>query len=89
NLMPELSFGTHFFQDLVETNIFYVALFPDKEGVVFNRRWFARVKDVFPEIMPQSARFEGVISVYDTGGTGLRIMSDIVSQKIMCFFNGT
>jgi hypothetical protein len=28
NLMPELSFGTHFFRDLVETDIFYVAIFP-------------------------------------------------------------
>ena len=28
NLIPELSYGTHFFQDLVETDIFYIALFP-------------------------------------------------------------
>ena len=35
NLMPELSFGTHFFQDLVETNIFYLAIFPDNPEVVF------------------------------------------------------
>ncbi len=28
NLMPELSFGTHFFQDLVENRIFFVAIFP-------------------------------------------------------------
>jgi len=32
NLIPELSFGTHFFQDLVETDIFYVALFPGKKA---------------------------------------------------------
>jgi hypothetical protein len=29
DLMPELSFGSHFFQDLVEADIFYLALFPD------------------------------------------------------------
>ncbi|MDD5066964.1 MAG: PEP/pyruvate-binding domain-containing protein, partial [bacterium] len=40
NLMPELSFGTHFFQDLVETGLFYVALFTEKQDVFFNRSLF-------------------------------------------------
>ncbi len=35
-LQPELSFGTHFFQDLVETGIFYVALNPDRLGCLLN-----------------------------------------------------
>jgi hypothetical protein len=43
NLMPELSFGTHFFQDLIEGDIFYVAIFPEKENVTFNREWLARM----------------------------------------------
>lgn len=32
NLAPELSYGSHFFQDLVESEIFYVGIFPDKKG---------------------------------------------------------
>ena len=36
NAIPELSFGTHFFQDLVETDIFYLALFPSRQGVYMN-----------------------------------------------------
>ena len=85
NLMPELSFGTHFFQDLVETNIFYVALFPEKEDVVFNREWFAQLKNLFTELIPQSARFKELISVYDVSDKNLRIMSDVVLQKVICF----
>ena len=37
--MPELSFGTHFFHDMVETGIFFIALFPDNPTCVFNRCW--------------------------------------------------
>ncbi|MDD5084470.1 MAG: PEP/pyruvate-binding domain-containing protein [Candidatus Omnitrophica bacterium] len=85
NLMPELSFGTHFFQDLVETDIFYVALFPERKDVTFNYKWFAKSKDLFTELMPQSAKYKGVISVYDVSDRGLKIMSDVVSQKIICF----
>jgi len=85
NLMPELSFGTHFFQDLVETDIFYIALFPGKKGAIFNLEWFVKSKDLFTKLMPQYARYKGVISVYDVSDRNLKIMSDIVSQKVVCF----
>ena len=85
NLMPELSFGTHFFQDLVETNIFYVALFPDKEDVIFNNKLLKEEKNLFTKLIPQSAIYKDVIGVYDISSINLKIMSDIVSQKIICF----
>jgi len=85
NLMPELSFGTHFFQDLVETNIFYVALFPEKKDVVFNSAWFAQWKNLFAELIPESPAYEDCIGVYDVSAQGLRIMSDVIAQKVICF----
>ncbi|MDD4956783.1 MAG: PEP/pyruvate-binding domain-containing protein [Candidatus Omnitrophica bacterium] len=87
NLMPELSFGTHFFQDLVETDIFYVALFPEKKNTVFNTAWFARRKNLFKKLMtdPEFNRYGDVIKVYDVRSSGLRIMSDIVAQQVVCF----
>ena len=85
NLMPELSFGTHFFQDLVETNIFYAALFPDKKEVVLNTGWFAPIKNLFATLMPESAKFEELIGVYDASSRDLRIMSDVVAQRVICF----
>jgi len=86
NLMPELSFGTHFFQDLVETNIFYAALFPEKKEVLINEKWFSAHKNIFEKILPDSAKYKHVIGVYDVGDKGLRIMSDVLSQKVVCFF---
>ncbi|MFA6142737.1 MAG: PEP/pyruvate-binding domain-containing protein [Candidatus Omnitrophota bacterium] len=85
NLMPELSFGTHFFQDLVETKIFYIALFPEKEGIVFNYDWLKKEKNIFAKTLPQSAKYKDVISVYDVNDKCLKLMSDVVSQKIICF----
>jgi hypothetical protein len=85
NLMPELSFGTHFFQDLVETNIFYVALFPDKENCEFNIAKLAGLNNSFVKFLPEAARYEDVIGVYDLSQAPYRIISDVVSQKIICF----
>jgi hypothetical protein len=87
NLMPELSFGTHFFQDLVETDIFYVAIFPEKKGVVFNQQCFRQRENLFSKIMPESAKYADLIGVYDLNDRVLRIMSDVVSQKIICFLS--
>ena len=49
NLMPELSFGTHFFHDLVESDIFYVALFPQKESVVLNKERLLRMHNLLTD----------------------------------------
>jgi len=85
NLMPELSFGTHFFQDLVETNIFYVALFPEKKDCLFDSQRLAGLNNLFAKFMPEAIRYEDVIGVYDLSQKPYRIMSDVVSQKIICF----
>ncbi len=37
---PDLSFGTHFFQDLVEASIRYLPLYPDDPGIVFAESFF-------------------------------------------------
>ena len=85
NLMPELSFGTHFFQDLVETNIFYVALFPEKKDCLFDTTKLAGSNNLFAKFMPEAIKYEKVIGVYDFSQAPYRIMSDILSQKIICF----
>jgi hypothetical protein len=38
---PEPSFGTHFFQDLMEAHIYPLAIFLDDKGVIFNDDFFS------------------------------------------------
>ena len=86
NLMPELSFGTHFFQDLVESDIFYVAIFPQKQNVTFNKDRFLQMPNLLTEFLPDSNKYAGTVMVYEADGEQLQIMCDILSQKIICFF---
>jgi hypothetical protein len=85
NLMPELSYGTHFFQDLVESDIFYVALFPEKSDTVFNRAQFDKMPNQLTQIVPESEKYADVVRLYELGEHKLRIISDITSWKIVCF----
>ncbi len=86
NLMPELSFGTHFFQDLVENDIFYVALFPHHEQCTFNRTWLEGMQNQLPNILPDKAKYQDVVSIYEIKDRRLRMLSDVLSQEFICFF---
>ena len=46
NAAPEISFGTHFFQDLIETDIFYLALSPQSQETNLNRKILNSVPNI-------------------------------------------
>ena len=81
-LMPELSYGSHFFQDIVETGIFYVAIFDGEKGVVFNPEYVLNKENLLASLLPQSSQFSDVIHIAKT--KGMEIFSDIVSQRLLC-----
>ena len=86
NLMPELSYGTHFFQDLVEGDIFYVALFPGKPGTAFSRAKLNEMPNRLAEALPESSKYADVVQLYEMHDRKLRIISNITSRKVICFF---
>ncbi len=65
NYVPDLSFGTHFFQDLVEARIRYLPLYPDDAGIVFNERFLKNTPNVLTEILPQYGYLSDTIRVID------------------------
>ena len=60
NYVPELSFGTHFFQDLVESSIRYLPLYPDDPGIEFNEKFLLTSQNYLPDILPESAALADV-----------------------------
>ena len=80
--MPELSYGSHFFQDLVESDIFYVAIFDGQKNVVFQPEKILNQENLLKEFLPDSMMYENVIHISKT--IGLEIYSDIVSQTLIC-----
>ncbi|MFP4661905.1 MAG: PEP/pyruvate-binding domain-containing protein [Halanaerobiales bacterium] len=81
NLVPELSFGSHFFQDLVETNIGYIALFPEEEGVFFDEKVLLNKENKLIKLIPGSEKYEGVIHVCDLD-SGLLVAADLLTQEV-------
>lgn len=84
-LRPELSYGSHFFQDLVEAGTFYVALYPGEEGCVLDEALFEECENVYSKLVssePGDAMSE-VIRVFDLGESGAILYSEVGSQE--CF----
>lgn len=65
NYTPDLSFGTHFFQDLVEAKIKYLPLYPDEEGAVFNENFLKFSNNIFTDLVPQFKYLDDVIYLTD------------------------
>lgn len=63
--VPELSFGTHFFQDLVEAGIVYVPLYPDQEDAIFKEALLKNNENILADMLPQFAALSNVIKVID------------------------
>jgi hypothetical protein len=85
NCVPELSFGTHFFQDLVEAGIFYLSVFPENKGVIYHPKMIQSGINLFPKLAPNYARYRDVIWVKDMDKQPARIVADIFSQKVAVF----
>jgi len=49
---PEASFGTHFFQDLIESNIYPLAICLDDKEVIFNKDFFYRSISCLKKFLP-------------------------------------
>jgi len=88
SLIPDLSFGTHFFQDLVEMDIFYMAIYPEREKVFFNTAWLESQPNLLADLSPKDAQYAEVVRVCDMDKQDLRLMSDVVSQQLICYNQG-
>ena len=89
NYVPDLSFGTHFFQDLVEAHINYLALYPDEEGNLFNETFFRDSPSVFTQFLPDFARLERAVRVIDIEqvfpGCELKVVMDGDKDRALGF----
>jgi len=75
--VPDLSFGTHFFQDLVESSIRYLPLFPDDDSTL-NFPFMRSTPNILSDVLPDARHLADVVRVVDvpsvTNGLVLRVL---------------
>ena len=90
---PEVSYGTHFFQDLVESRIYPLPLYPTDEGIIFNRAFLDTMPNVLPELLPDDAPYAGYVKVINvataSGGRFLELVMDGEQDKALAYLTAS
>jgi hypothetical protein len=87
-LNPDLSLGTHFFNDLVDMDVLYLGIAPDSEGAVLNEDLLRALPNRLSEILPDDAAFADAVHVIDAGELGVGwvlLRADAIEQQAVVY----
>lgn len=87
-LVPDVSLGTHFFNDLVEMDMLYFAVFPDREGNLYNGAIFGGYQNRLLELCPEAERWVETVVVLESpteAGLSIYLHADSMKQFVLCY----
>ncbi len=89
-LMPDVSLGTHFLNELVEMNMLYLCLSPGQAGCMLAEPAILGAQTILDELVPDAGRWHDVIRVVPAAalaGTadGIYLLADARKQHVDCF----
>jgi hypothetical protein len=86
---PEVSYGTHFFQDLVESRIYPLPLYPDDPTTSLNRAFIHEAPNVLPALLPDHAAYSRYVKVIDvpavSGGRLLEVVMVADQEEALAY----
>lgn len=78
----EVSYGTHFFQDLVEAHIYPLPLYPDDPTTIFRTEFFTQSPNSLTAILPGEEKFEELVRIIDVPAvTGGRLLEIVMNSE--------
>ncbi len=87
--VPEVSYGTHFFQDLVEAEIIYLPVYPSDPDTAFNDAFFHSATNVLPSLYPTLRPYAEVVTLIDVpaerGGCQVQLVADPETRQAVCY----
>ena len=81
-LVPDVSLGTHFINELIEADMLYFALFPGHEGNHIDERLLRRQANRLSRIVPDARDWSTVIRVADMRTKNLSLYADAEQQRV-------
>lgn len=89
--VPEVSYGTHFFHDLIEGRIIYLPVYPADPKTEFQPTFFEAAPNVLRELIPEAGEFEPILHLIDvpsiTDGAFVQVVADPRRQEAVCFLD--
>ena len=79
---PELSYGSHIFQDLVEAEILYTAIFHGEKTIHYSPEKLEGCKDLISEF-EQSEALGDIVHIYDVSDRNCEVYNDVADEHLM------
>jgi hypothetical protein len=90
HLVPDVSLGTHFLNELVETDMLYLALFPRRGNNYLRTEWFEDSPNRLVQLVPKAGKWADVIKVIEPSAVANEgstfLIADAFKQKVLCYF---
>ncbi|HMF34424.1 MAG TPA: PEP/pyruvate-binding domain-containing protein [Candidatus Lokiarchaeia archaeon] len=88
NSYPDVSLGTHFFNDLVEMDMLYLAIYPEKSGYVLNEEILVNTPNQIDSLLLGGEEWNEVVRVIDATATDpIRLHANNITQECICYFD--
>ena len=75
--------------DIVERNMLYIAVYPERPGHELNQAFFDSVKNALPELLPDASGWENAVQVVESGslpdGKRLYLSANAYQQDGVCY----
>ena len=81
--MPELSYGSHIFQDLVEAGILYSAVFKDETTLAYSAEKLKQEPNHLKDFIPDSEPLEKIIHVSMPGNGSMHLYYDMATEHLL------
>lgn len=91
-LVPDISLGTHFFNDIVEMDMIYFAVSPGKEGNILNEELILSLPNRLTSILPSAPDWlKNVIHIIkpleDENENLIQLYIDCMKQSAICYLD--
>lgn len=86
-LVPDVSLGTHFFNDLVEMDMLYLAVYPDRPNYSFNESLLMQAPNALTDLIPEATAWNECVRVIaPQQSRSLLLNVDSLSQQGVLYF---
>jgi hypothetical protein len=87
-LVPDVSLGTHFFNDLVEMDMLYLAIYPEHADSLLNDELLRALPSCLTSLQPAARKWQDAVRVVRTGGDtpSMTLNVDALTQQGILYF---
>ena len=78
------AYGSYIFQDMVEEEIIYGAIFENEQTLAFNSKKVSSLKNMIDEIISYNREITSVIGVYNVSEKNCILYHDMKSAHLLC-----